>query len=186
MMKRKAFFAICCACSLFLSACSGGGYKTSANKNTGTISNTVDYEDTEKMPSDLMIEMFDVARVDEAYASEDEKLMNAIMDAIDIQIHDQNSDYCSFTIRYPDVRTALIEKVSKLTDSPGEAESNALFQELTEALKNEELTMLEESFEVSVKTDVEGEPYLDWSDEALNALTGGLYGFIQEGESNEE
>lgn len=183
MMKRNFCLVIICAFSLFLSACSGGGSYTPSNNSTGTISSMTD---SKKMPSDLMEEMFDASRVDEAYASEDEKLMNAIMDEIVIRIHNQTSDHCSFTIQYPDVRTPLIEKVSKLTENSGEAEANALFQELTEDLKNGEMAMLEESFEVYVKTDANGEPYLDWTDEALNALTGGLYGFVQEKDINEE
>ena len=166
--------------SLLLCGCMGS---VSSNKNYGGGNKTTSSSSSKAEVQDatsLLLEALSYEDVPDEDFTADELLSNAILDNLYLSIITETSQGFTVKIRYPDVYTAFIEETQKYSSTPTEEDVNSLLASLTEKVKNNGCEMLEETFELTFSTDENGNKNIVWTDEALHAISGGLYTATEE------
>lgn len=122
----------------------------------------------------LLIEALESSLVPEELLTPSGELTNAIIRATKIVMLEDNGDSCKIKVTYPDVKTAFLEGIAALPEEITENTQNEFYYSLKSKLENGELDTLEETLELNVLEDENGEKYLDWTQDAMRVTTGGL------------
>lgn len=141
----------------------------------------VDYGEQTPIENDvsaeeLFMEGLRDSLVEEEYLTPASELSNAILHALQISILEDKGDECKVRITYPEVGEELVKLEKELPEDANEEEIYALYKALTEMVNAENITMKEVTCTLGMGIDEYGESYIDWTEEAMNAMTGGLYG----------
>lgn len=102
------------------------------------------------------------------------KVSNAILENTDITINHAKDDICNITVKYPNVAKALKEAEAKLAADASQEEIDVMLQNLTNAIQNGEVEIIEKTMDVSI-IEVEEFKTIQWTTELYDAVTGGLY-----------
>ena len=102
------------------------------------------------------------------------KVSNAILENTDITINNAKDDICNITVKYPNVAKALKEEEEKLAADATQEEIDVMLQNLTDAINNGEVEIIEKTMDVSI-IEVEEFKTIQWTTELYDAITGGLY-----------
>lgn len=141
----------------------------SVSENKGEIKSAIE----------LLTEAVDRSMVPEDQLDSFSVLSNAILDHTYITLTAENEDSCTVDIRYPLVSEALAEKAALLPAEPTENDINNLLAELTAAVEAESLPMAEGTYDLPILLDDRGNSYIEWTEEALAAMTGGLQSMLE-------
>ena len=102
------------------------------------------------------------------------KVSNAILKNTDITINLAKDDICNITVKYPNAAKALKEAEAKLAADASQEEIDLMLQNLTNAIQNGEVDIIEKTMDVSI-IEVEEFKTIQWTTELYDAVTGGLY-----------
>ena len=102
------------------------------------------------------------------------KVSNAILENTDITINHAKDDICNITVKYPNVAKALKEEEEKLAADATQEEIDVMLQNLTDAINNGEVEIIEKTMDVTI-IEVEEFKTIQWTTELYDAITGGLY-----------
>lgn len=102
------------------------------------------------------------------------EVSNAILENTDITINYAKDDICNITVKYPNVAKALKEEEEKLAADATQEEIDVMLQNLTDAINNGEVEIIEKTMDVSI-IKVEEFKTIQWTTELYDAITGGLY-----------
>lgn len=119
--------------------------------------------------------------VDEEKANASEKFTNAIVENTRVEILEEDTDSCTLKIKYPDVKTIFLSAVEQLPDNPNQNDIDGVYAAIQKKLLDGELNYLETTLEVPIVTDEKGRIRIEWTVEAQNAMSGGLYEIYYEG-----
>ena len=153
-------------------------FKGFLNKKEGSDTGLSQGLQTEESPEvkEIVKSMMEESVVEEEYLTPDSELTNAILYNMRVEVLEDRGTQCKIRITYPDVGNALIGEVQKMPEDADEEDVADVYRRLTEAVNQKELSMQEETFVLDVLEDEDGTFYIDWTDEAMKAMTGGLYG----------
>lgn len=102
------------------------------------------------------------------------RVSNAILQQTSYRILEVSNTLCSIAIRYPDAAEALRKADAELSEDADEEQIEEMLLSLAQAIETEEVTMLEETFEVSI-IELDGMRTIQWTPELYDAVTGGLF-----------
>lgn len=102
------------------------------------------------------------------------KVSNAILENTDITINHAKDDICNITVKYPNVAKALKEEEEKLAADATQEEIDVMLQNLTDAINNSKVEIIEKTMDVTI-IEVEEFKMIQWTTELYDAITGGLY-----------
>lgn len=151
------------------------GFLNKKEKLDTVISQTPHTEENADV-KEIMETMMQESVVEEEYLTPDSELTNAILYNMKVDILEDRGTQCKIRITYPDVGKALIQEAEKLPEDADEEDIADVYRRLTEAVNQNELSTEEETFVLDIRKEEDGTFYIDWTDEAMNAMTGGLYG----------
>ena len=91
------------------------------------------------------------------------------------QVVEAETDRCRVRITYPDVKTTFLEMLDELPENLEQHDVDTFYDQLREKVTGGKLPVLETSLDLAIMTNSAGETYIEWTPQAQNAMTGGLY-----------
>lgn len=130
-----------------------------------------------KKGAEVLIREFMSASVtEEELLTPGSELANAILYATEIEVIDESKNDCRIKITYPNVKPMLEEALAERSGELDAEEVEEILDGITQKIESQDVLMAEEMFELSIVTDEEGMPQIEWTKEAARAMSGGLYG----------
>lgn len=102
------------------------------------------------------------------------RVTNAILNKTTFTVHGADENWCDVTIRYPNAAAVLIEVADALPEDVTSDRIDQAYLEIAERIESDGVEMLEERFMLQITSEY-GYYDLVWTDEAHNAVRGGLY-----------
>lgn len=102
------------------------------------------------------------------------KVSNAILLNTTYSIESADESFCTVTVRYPNVATALTEALSILPAEATEEQTGEMLENLAKKIENQEVEMIEKTFTAEV-VQADDMYTIKWTTELYDAFTGGLY-----------
>ncbi len=102
------------------------------------------------------------------------KVSNAILLNTTYSIESADESFCTVTVRYPNVATALLEALSMLSTEATEEQTKEMLENLAVKIENQEVEMIEKTFTAEVIR-ADDMYTIQWTTELYDAFTGGLY-----------
>lgn len=105
-------------------------------------------------------------------------LSNAVLESTYVTVLEDKGDSCTLRIVYPDAASALMEKAESL---PEDADTEKLDRALLDVAKDIEkgkVATLEGTFTLPIVKNSLGVAYIQWSAEALDAMSGGMAKYL--------
>ncbi len=102
------------------------------------------------------------------------KVSNAILLNTTYSIESADESFCTVTVRYPNVATALVDALSMLSAEATEEQTSEMLENLAVKIENQEVEMIEKTFTAEV-LQVDDMYTIKWTTELYDAFTGGLY-----------
>lgn len=101
-------------------------------------------------------------------------MTNAILKKTTVTVNAADKNWCDVTICYPNALDVLLEVADALPEDADWDQIDEAYIQIAAIIESDEVEMLEENFVLPV-TNEYGYYDIVWSDEAINALSGGLY-----------
>ena len=162
---KKGILLVMIAMLLF-SGCAGQKHKQAETSQV----------DTEMAAAqELVDQAMALSIVDDAYLTPSGALTNAIVKAVQVQVVEAETDRCRVRITYPDVKTTFLEMLDELPENLEQHDVDTFYDQLREKVTGGKLPVLETSLDLAIMTNSAGEAYIEWTPQAQNAMTGGLY-----------
>ena len=100
---------------------------------------------------------------------------NAIVNATVVTVHEADKAHCSVTVRYPNVAAALKAAYDAAPEAADAAWRDTMLAGLAADVNGGKVEMLEKDFVLEIASSGSAMGAILWTEEALDALTGGLY-----------
>lgn len=163
----------------------GNGTGTNATQGAGQAG-TSEGDEEPQTAEELIAEAVELSEVENVDVNPSGRLTNAITEATQIVVLEDNGDNCKVQITYPDVKNAFLEKVSNLPETLSEETVKSFYADLEKMVSDGSLPMLEVTMELPVEETEDGQKAIQWTVEAQSAMTGGLYDIYYDAVSEEE
>lgn len=178
-------FSVACGRSDYRGGNYSSGYGKESAKESDTLQESNEITETAKSVEELIAEAQELSLIEEEDMTSSGGLTNAILEATQIVVLEDNGNSCKVQITYPNVKDTFVEMSSELPEPLEEAAVDAFYKSLEEKVADGELPMLEVTLEVPVGVTGGGQKYIQWTNEAQSAMTGGLYDIYYEAMSEE-
>ena len=101
-------------------------------------------------------------------------MTNAILKKTTVTVNVADENWCDVTICYPNALDILLEVSDALPEDAGWDQIDEAYEQIAAIIESDQVEMLEENFILQVTKEYDIYDIV-WTDEAINALTGGLY-----------
>lgn len=174
MRKKILLMATVCAFMLANVACSClGGLRrpvSGGEKPTTTpAGEEISYEENVEIILDAALDYMVPSTEPSATIS------NTIIESTKYEVLYADDKKCTIKVKYPDVAAIVKEECSKSGDEVTKEIINDILKNVVSDLSSGKVTMIEKTFEAKLETDEDGNSRIVWTDELLDAFSGGLY-----------